>query len=172
MDAQRRVSQADGMLPLCLCGIQMLVLLPAYVHADVTGNAHGVCEGKLCPWGKVCRVRTMCPFVPPCFEIGECVRQNKPGACARRMLAAGACLTTCDTDADCRLDLKCCGRCPRTCTAPTAGVDVPGTCPRIPQCPDTLPFCPLEPLCLSDSDCPGFKKCCGRCPRLCITAVH
>ncbi|XP_046553856.1 perlwapin-like [Haliotis rubra] len=112
------------------------------------------CAAVLCGPGTACQVQTIYCLIPPCPPpVARCVPMNKPGSCPVQD-GLGACVVSCNNDADCFGNQKCCGSCPRQCTDPAPPTVKPG-------------YCPFPHRCRSDFDCYGNAKCCGSCPRRC-----
>ncbi|XP_078000283.1 uncharacterized protein LOC144452853 isoform X2 [Glandiceps talaboti] len=87
---------------------------------------------------------------------------TKPGNCpAVESGVVGICIEDCESDNDCRGDMKCCSSgCGHICQLPEEEVTVnekPGECPAVED--GGFGIC-LE-LCSNDGDCDGDEKCCS-----------
>ncbi|XP_046573275.1 perlwapin-like [Haliotis rubra] len=148
-----------------------LVILCCVTSCIAYSHRPDPCVIKWCPPNMACKVRFSHCILGPCPPPRpECVPQVKLGVCPVESPITGLCTARCDHDADCPGDRKCCGSCPRVCKVPISTVKN-GVCPKLSQCPESLPSCPLNPHCSTDQDCPGNRKCCGTCPRMCIDPV-
>ena len=61
----------------------------------------------------------------------------------------------------------CCPRCKKAVTKPPTPTEKPGSCPKPSS--DMAGICIAK--CSTDDDCEGDEKCCGSCPRTCVSPV-